>query len=174
MTEVRPLCVLVIGIGNPDRGDDGCGAAVIARLQASPRPGLFYARAAAICSPFLMNWTGSTWFLVDAAAPLVRPGQTHRLDLSAGPLPTGLSPSSTHAVGVGNAIELARSLGRLPRCLILYLVEGENFAAGRPLSPGVAAAADRVAEKIRVDIAVLLPRIPRMRPRFWAPAAVLG
>ena len=60
MTEICPACVLVIGIGNPDRGDDGCGAAVMARLQASTPPGSFYARAAAICSPFSMNGKGST------------------------------------------------------------------------------------------------------------------
>ena len=157
MTEVRPACVLVIGIGNPDRGDDGCGAAVIARLQASTPPGVVLRARSGDVLALLDEWEGfDAVILVDAAASFARPGQIHCLDLSAGPLPTGLSPSSTHAVGIGDAIELARCLGRLPRCVILYLVEGESFAVGGSLSPAVAAAADRVAEKIRVDIAALL------------------
>jgi hydrogenase maturation protease len=102
-----------------------------------------------------------TVILVDAAAPLARPGRIRCLDLTASPLPTGLSHSSTHAVGVGETIELARSLGRLPRRLILYLVEGESFAAGGSLSPAVAAAADRVTESIRVDIAAALLEVDR-------------
>jgi hydrogenase maturation protease len=157
MTEVRPACVLVIGIGNPDRGDDGCAAAVITRLQASTPPGVVLRARNGDILALLDEWDGfDTVILIDAAASSARPGQIRRLDLTAGPLPRGLSPSSTHAVGVSNAIELARSLGRLPRCLILYLVEGESFAAGRSLSPAVAAATDRVAESIRFDIARLL------------------
>jgi hydrogenase maturation protease len=157
MTEVCPARVLVIGIGNPDRGDDGCAAAVITRLQASTPPGVVLRARSGDILALLDEWEGfDRVILVDAAASFARPGQIHRLDLTAGPLPTGLSPSSTHAVGVGDAIELARSLGRLPRCLILYLVEGESFAVGGSLSPAVAAATDRVAEKIRVDTADLL------------------
>jgi hydrogenase maturation protease len=47
--------------------------------------------------------------------------------------------SSTHAVGVGEAIELARTLHRLPRRVILFGVEGHSFAAGSGLSAEVEA-----------------------------------
>jgi hydrogenase maturation protease len=157
MTEICPACVLVIGIGNPDRGDDGCAAAVIARLQASTPPGVVLRARSGDILALLDEWEGfDRVILVDAAASSARPGQIHRLDLTAGPLPIGLSSPSTHAFGLGETVELARILGRLPRRFVLYLVEGESFAAGGALSPAVAAAADRVAEKIRVDIAALL------------------
>ena len=42
--------------------------------------------------------------------------------------------SSTHAVGIGEAIELARTLDRLPGRLIVYAVEGHRFDAGLGLS----------------------------------------
>ena len=80
------------------------------------------------------------------------PGRIHRLDLAAGPLPGEVARSSTHAFGVAEAVELARSLGRLPRCLVAYLVEGENFAVGAPLSPVVAKAVDEVVERIVVEL----------------------
>jgi hydrogenase maturation protease len=157
MSAVCPARVLVIGIGNPDRGDDGCASAVIERLQESAPPGVVLRARSGDILALLDEWDAfDTVILVDAAAPLARPGRIHCLDLTAVPLPTGLSHSSTHAIGVGETIELARSLGRLPRRLILYLVEGERFAAGGSLSPAVAAATDRVAESIRVDIAALL------------------
>jgi hydrogenase maturation protease len=157
MSGVGPSLVLVVGIGNPDRGDDGFASAVIDRLQESAPPGVVLRARSGDILALLDEWDDfDTVILVDAAAPLARPGRIHRLDLTARPLPTGLSHSSTHAVGIGETIELARSLGRLPRRLILYLVEGERFAAGGPLSPAVAAATDRVAESIRVDIAAYI------------------
>jgi hydrogenase maturation protease len=157
MTEVCPARVLVIGIGNPDRGDDGCAAAVITRLQASTPPGVVLRARNGDILALLDEWDGfDTVILIDAAAPVARPGQVHRLDLTAGPLLIGSSQPSTHAFGLGETVELARNLGRLPRRFVLYLVEGESFAAGGSLSPAVAAATDRMAESIRFDIARLL------------------
>ena len=45
--------------------------------------------------------------------------------------------SSTHAVGIGEAIALARTLDRLPARLIVYAVEGRRFDAGLGLSDEV-------------------------------------
>ena len=56
--------------------------------------------------------------------------------------------SSTHALGLAEAVELARSLGRLPQRVVVYGIEGESFAFGKGLSAAVAAAADRVTEEV--------------------------
>jgi hydrogenase maturation protease len=98
--------------------------------------------------------------VVDAAAPLGRSGRIHRLDLTARPLPAGFSCSSTHALGLAEAVELARSLGRLPRRLIAYVVEGERFDVGAPLSPAVANAVDITAERILTELPTMSASMP--------------
>jgi hydrogenase maturation protease len=69
-----------------------------------------------------------------------------RFDATEGPLPPFVSATSTHALGLGDAIELARTLGRLPSRLIVYAIEGARFGAGDALTPAVAAAVETTAE----------------------------
>jgi len=76
----------------------------------------------------------------------------HRLDLAVGPLAITWSPPSTHAFGLSETVELARGLGRLPRRLVLYLVEGEEFGTGAALSQLVAGAIETVAEQIVLEL----------------------
>ena len=59
------------------------------------------------------------------------------------------SSTSTHAVGLAEAIELARTLGRLPARLVVYGIEGERFEAGTGLTPAVSAALAAVAAAVR-------------------------
>jgi hydrogenase maturation protease len=87
-------------------------------------------------------------FVVDACSTGGAPGTVHRFDASGEPLPTRVFRSSTHAFGVGDAVELARALGRLPQRVVIYGVEGGQFTAGAGLSPEVAAAAAHVAEEV--------------------------
>ena len=103
------------------------------------------------------DWAGhDAVVLVDAAAaPGGVPGQVHRIDLLEDALPPGLSLSSTHALGVAEAVGLARALGCLPGSLIAYAVEGENFAPGAGVSPAVAAAVEEVATRVSDEIRLL-------------------
>ena len=86
----------------------------------------------------------------------VEPGRVHRLELTNSPLPIGFAPGSTHAFGVAETIELARNLGRLPERLIAYLIEGERFATGTPLSPAAAGAVDEAAQRIVMELSTIL------------------
>jgi hydrogenase maturation protease len=81
-------------------------------------------------------------------------GNAYRGDDAAGlaPLPAGVFRSSTHAFGVGDAVELARALGRLPRRVVVYGVEGAGFESGAPLSPAVAAAVDDVVSRLEEEL----------------------
>ncbi len=151
--------VLVVGIGNPDRGDDGLGPAVASRLRSRVPLGVRILDCGGDILGLVEEWDGSdAVFVIDAAAPASRPGRVHRLDLTASELPVGLARGSTHAFGIAETVELARSLGRLPRHLVAYLVEGERFDIGAPLSPMVAEAVDEVARRIIVELALSAAR----------------
>jgi hydrogenase maturation protease len=98
-------------------------------------------------------WEGadSLW-LVDAISSGAEAGSVHRLDASDRELPAGLFSTSTHHVGLAEAVELARALGRLPRQVVVYGVEGGSFAVGEELTPAVAHAVDQVANAVREEV----------------------
>lgn len=144
---------LVAGIGNPDRGDDGFGRAVADRLRGRVPDGTRILACSGDLLSLIEEWHGfGAVVLVDAAASLGRPGRIHRIDLIGEPLPGGLARNSTHAFGIAEAVGLARSLGRLPRRLVAYLVEGGQFDIGAPLSPAVAEAVGPAAERIVAEL----------------------
>ncbi|HEV2334009.1 MAG TPA: hydrogenase maturation protease [Stellaceae bacterium] len=156
MTGSNRAPILLAGIGNPDRGDDGFGPAVANRLRGSLPDGVRILERNSDVLALIDEWNGCfAVVLVDAAAPVSRPGRIHRLDLTSQPLSVGLERSSTHAFGIAEAVELARNLDRLPPHLIAYLVEGERFEIGAALSQRVAETVDRVAERILREISLL-------------------
>ena len=148
--------VLVAGIGNPDRGDDGIGPAVARRLSGRVPPGVSVRELGGDALALIEGWEGfASVILVDAVAPIMTPGRIHRLDLVRNRLPAAFSSPSTHALGLSETVELARSLGRLPPLVGAYLVEGERFETGAPLSPTVARAVEQVAEEILGEITAM-------------------
>ena len=148
--------VFVIGIGNPDRGDDGIGPAVARQLSGRVPPGVRVLELGGDVLALMEDWKGcSAVILVDAVAPIAEPGRIHRLDLAKSPLPVVFSPASTHAFGLAETVELARSLGRLPPFLVAYLIEGGQFEAGGPLSPMVAKAVETAVEQIALELSAI-------------------
>ena len=138
---------LVIGLGNSYRRDDGVGPAVAERLR--ERRDVEVATCEQEPSRLLDAWAGADLALVvDAVASGAEPGTVHRFDASERAVPSSVFRGSTHAFGVGELIELARALGRLPGRVIVYGVEGAEFAAGDGLSPAVAAAVEPLAAEL--------------------------
>lgn len=63
-----------------------------------------------------------------------------------------MSISSTHTFGVAEAIGLARTLGKLPRQVIVFAVEGASFEFGGRMTAEVAAVADRLTELVGFEV----------------------
>jgi len=147
MTALAPS-IVVIGIGNEYRSDDGVGIAVARRLRER-----FFAKITVLeesgeGAALMNSWTGATWvMLVDAVHSGASPGTIHRLDAHAEQVPADFFNYSTHAFGLAEAIGLARSLNELPPHLIVYGIEGENFSAGKGLSVAVEQAVETVVER---------------------------
>ena len=149
--------VLVIGIGNPDRGDDGIGPLVAQRIAECRLSGVTTLIRSGDALALIEDWTGhDAVVLIDAAAmPKSRcptPGRVHRIDLLTEPFPPELSLASTHMFGVVEAVGLARALGMLPGRMIAFAIEGTEFGPGARLSPEVAAAAGETAARIVAEV----------------------
>jgi hydrogenase maturation protease len=132
----------VIGLGNEWRRDDAAGLEVARRIGGRQLDGEPVAPVEAIAGAAEVT-------IVDAVRSGAPPGTVHEFEAGAAPLPTRLfGASSTHALGLAEALELARSLGRLPVRVRVLGIEGERFDYGRGLSPAVEEAVVRCTRSI--------------------------
>jgi hydrogenase maturation protease len=144
---------VVLGVGNADRGDDGAGLAVAARLAGRVPAGVAVVACEQEPTRLLDALAGaSSALVVDAVVSGAEPGTLHRFDAGDGPLPVRVFRSSTHALGVGEAVELARALGRLPARTLVLGIEGGAFEAGSGLSAAVRAAVERAADVVLAEL----------------------
>jgi hydrogenase maturation protease len=142
----------VIGVGNALRGDDVAGLLVARRVR-ELEGALDVVELEGDPSRLLEAWReADDVAVVDAVASGAKPGSVIRFDAAAGPLPLELASSSTHALGIGDAVELARALGRLPGRLVVYAIEGANFEVGSGASAAVRGAVDGVARSIVAEL----------------------
>ncbi len=144
--EHRPL---VIGVGNRLRGDDGIGPEVVDLLDATHGDVLDTAVAAGDLSDLAMGWApDQTVVIVDATVSGRAPGTITVLDAAAATAALPDQPLSSHGVGLGDAIALARAIGRPPLALTVVAIEGSSFGHGQPLTEAVGAAAPVAADQI--------------------------
>jgi hydrogenase maturation protease len=133
--------IVVIGIGQEMRGDDGAGLAVVhrwqklyprtasrVRVELSPLPGL----------DLLNVWDGArVVIIVDAIASDARPGSLTELDCD-DLASFGSDAQSAHGFGLAESIKLAEELcvNQMPQIKILAIT-GTDFRLGTGLSPTV-------------------------------------
>jgi hydrogenase maturation protease len=144
---------LVIGVGNEYRGDDAAGLVIARRVADAARGQARVIAESGEGAALLEAWQGAQFvILCDAVQSGAAPGTMHRLEPDREPVPTGFFRYSTHAFSVAEAIELARALGELPPRMLVYGIEGANFAAGLALSPAVAGTVDAVVRAVVADL----------------------
>jgi hydrogenase maturation protease len=132
----------VIGVGNEWRSDDGAGLEVARRLGGQQLQGEPIGLVEALDGTDELA-------IVDAVFSGAPPGTVHEFEAGAEPLPVAIfGASSTHALGLAEAIEIARSLGRLPARVRVLGIEGARFDYGRGLSPEVEAAVEECTRSI--------------------------
>jgi hydrogenase maturation protease len=146
--------ILVIGVGNTYRGDDAVGLIVVERLKnRQALNNVTLLEESGEGAALMEAWRGAdAVILVDAVSSGSEPGTIHRLDVSQQTIPANFFSYSTHAFGLAEAIEVARALNALPPRLVVYGIEGKNFAPGMGLSPEVEPAASVAIGHIRREI----------------------
>ena len=139
--------MLVIGVGNRDRGDDAAGPAVCDLLaELAPHVRTEVLEGDVLDLP--ARWSpDDDVVIIDAAAPAGAPGRVFEVDALADRLRTPAAVS-THGVDVGTAIELARAMGALPQSLRVIGIEAAGDDHGAPLTPEVAVSVEHVARHL--------------------------
>lgn len=145
--------ILVIGIGNEYRSDDAAGLVIARRLQEKKIDGIEVIEHSGDGGSLIEKWQNAdAVFVIDAASSGGEPGKIYRYEAQTHPLPTSFFNYSTHAFSIAETIEMARTLDQLPPKLVVYGIEGENFAQGIGLSKKVAHAAREVARRVDQEI----------------------
>jgi hydrogenase maturation protease len=126
------------------RGDDVAGLAVAERLREGGAP-VVVAQPANLIDA----WAGMRdVIVVDTVYSGAAAGTVHRIDAGREPLPAQIGGSSTHGLGLADAIELARAVSRLPSRLRIVGIEGHAFGVGDELSADVERAVALVADEL--------------------------
>ncbi len=161
---------LVIGIGNEFRHDDAAGLAVARKVASMAGPRVLALEQTGAAADLIEAWRGrDAVAIVDASCGGGQPGTVHRFEFIdgkpsrdvyhpswelAGPLLAASLLGSSHQFGVAEAIELGRTLGSLPRRLVVFAIEGQDYSMGEGLSRAVANSVDGVAGAVMLELEV--------------------
>ena len=141
--------VVVIGVGNAWAGDDAAGLLVARMVRDRAPAGVAVIEHEGEPTALVDAWDGAALaIVVDATLGGGRVGEVRVIDATHAPLPASFTGTSTHAFGLGEAIELARALGRLPSRLVVVGIEGNSFEAGAATGAAVTAALQPAAEQV--------------------------
>ncbi|MEU8712478.1 hydrogenase maturation protease [Streptomyces sp. NPDC048663] len=146
--------VVVTGVGNTLRGDDGIGPAVVEALRGRVPGGTVLTVSDGEPARLLDLWRNADAVIVVEAVRTdpARPGALHTLT-SAEASTRVRTTASTHAFGLGECLALAEALGRMPPRLVVHAVEIANVELGERLSAPVRSAlpdlTDRVVASVR-------------------------
>lgn len=139
--------VLLIGLGQALRGDDGVGPLVTRLVR--DKAGIDVVDYESTSSLLTAAWSQDDHvIIVDAAyQPELVTGSLLQFFADAN-LRLPSSPyTSSHGLNLAAALELVRILGRMPRELAILVIVGENFAPLAPMTPVVRAAAEGLAQR---------------------------
>lgn len=144
---------VVIGLGNRERGDDAAGRRVVELLTERDLGDVELCALDGESSVLLrrLERADAAW-IVDACRTGAPAGTVYRFDVCAEALPRARFGLSTHDLGLAEAIELARTLGTLPKLCIVYALVGGRFDIGVGLSPPVAQVLPVVAARIIAEL----------------------
>ncbi len=145
----------MVGCGNLLRGDDAAGPVLVRQLAAQDLPSgvrLVDGGTAGMDIAFAMRGVPRV-IVVDASRVGVEPGTVHRVP---GSELTDLRPpdGSLHSFRWDQALGFATWLlkDEYPGDVTVYLVEGESFEPGAPLTGAVQASVDRIADAIVAEV----------------------
>lgn len=144
---------LIIGVGNEYRGDDSAGLVVARELSALALPRVDILEHSGEAGSLMDTWReANRVFLIDATRTGTGLGTIYRFNVDGASIPMQFRSTSTHDLGIAEAIELARLMGRLPKHLVVYGIEGQNFTVGAALSLPVERACREVVARVAREL----------------------
>jgi hydrogenase maturation protease len=142
--------VVVIGVGNTYRRDDGVGPAVATAIAGRALPGVRVVTDVREPTTLLDVWAGAALaVIIDAGvAEESAPGRIRRYANNDW---TGSAALSSHGLGVAEMLELGRALQRVPARVVVFTIDAADTGHGVGLTPAVAAAVPEVVSAVLAE-----------------------
>ncbi len=153
--------ILVLGLGNRLRGDDGAGPAVIevlSRMDLPPQVKLIDGGTPGLETVLLLQGYGRA-ILVDAADMGLVPGTWRRFTPDTAEIKRSETAmnGTLHAAGLSEALALARALDLLPETLVIYGIQpkrlGWSSGLTEPLRAALPVLTDAIAGELNALVA---------------------
>jgi hydrogenase maturation protease len=145
--------IVLVGVGNPWRRDDGVGWTVADLAGTRLGSGAAIVHSDGEPARLIDDWADADLaIVVDAVRNGGAPGQIYRLDAGAVVAAPASRPTGSHALGVADAVRLGAAVGLLPRRLVVFGIEVADTGPGLGLSGDVARAAQTVADSIEHEV----------------------
>ena len=139
----------IIGCGHPDRGDDAAGPMVVQGLRDS---GIDALSVTGEAFELMEAWDSEDDVVVIDAVVTNAPRGTIQIWNAASLAVPARGSTSTHGLGLAEAIQLAHALGRLPKRLRVIGIEGREFSLGADISREVEQSARDVVRRITAGL----------------------
>lgn len=144
---------LVLGIGNPLRADDGIGIHIAETLLKTSLENTTVLKKQHAGIELIDDWKDTHLLIVvDAAYSGKQVGTTYFGSYPSDTMAWDLFGYSSHSVSLGEALEIAKALGKLPPKVYVCMIEGGNFSLGESLSPEVEEAIPKAVELIKAKL----------------------
>ena len=153
-TEHCLLNTLVLSLGNPLRGDDGVGTAVLTLLAAYPiiPPGVVLLDGGTPGLETVLLLEGyQKVIIIDAADMGLEPGAWRRFSSAKLAAQEANLTGTLHQAGLAEALELADALNMLPDEVIIFGVQPGEIGWEPGLSVGVETAVSEVCKAILAE-----------------------
>lgn len=156
LSEAAPAAAptIVLALGNPLRGDDGAGPAVLERLAASSLPAgveLIDGGLAGLETALHLQHRRRA-IILDAADFGAQPGAWRRVRLDDVTLTSPDEAPGLHAAGLREALLLGEALGILPPEIVLYLIQPKAVGWEAGLSEDVRACLGPICQAVEIEL----------------------
>lgn len=153
MKENKEKNFLIVGVGNPLRGDDAIGILTTRFLKKCFRENVKII-GVDISFDELIQIFGDYELVIfiDAVKSEGSPGKIYRLKFGVDKIPAQLEFFSTHSIGLIEYIEIAKALGKLPGELVIYGIVGRDFNVGSSISREVKVSCKKIVREILSEI----------------------
>ena len=148
--ETKSPGILIVGIGNDYRSDDGAGLYVARCIKRQNTKEVSVVSGIGDGTSLLDLWDNREHaILIDSVSSGKPTGYIYKFDGLAEDISAeSFTSFSTHAVSIPDTIFLGKRLGRLPKKLTIYGIEGDDFRPGNELSRPVKDAAEKLVDEI--------------------------
>jgi len=146
--------IIVIGLGNRFRGDDGVGLYIADRIRSLGNESVQVVDNISDGAALMETWSNKNRVLiVDAVISNGKPGAIYRFDALNEKIPADIfTRYSTHAINLTETIELAKVLEQLPDSLVIFGIESTDFSPNIGLTPEVKKASSDVINLLLQEI----------------------